>query len=108
MFKIDFCLSVSYIKYFFFFDIEYIKKDTNYTFDFLTREFQQHRSWYLLNPNLEKKTDPQTKSKSKKSQKSQNSTKLLQSAISSAKQIKSWYGAVIKEEEEEHSSIVQN
>jgi hypothetical protein len=43
-----------------------------------------------------------------KSKKSQNSTKLLQSAISSAKQIKSWYGAVIKEEEEEHSSIVQN
>jgi hypothetical protein len=43
-----------------------------------------------------------------KSKKSQNSTKLLQSAISFAKQIKSWYGVVIKEEEEEHSSIVQN
>jgi hypothetical protein len=39
----------------FYFGIEYIKGDTNFIPNFLTREFLQNRSRCLLNPNLETK-----------------------------------------------------
>jgi hypothetical protein len=72
---------------FFYFDIKYIKGETNFIHDFLTRKF------------------PQTKSESLKSQ---NPTKLLASTISSTKPIKSWYEVVIKEEEKECSFQIQH
>ena len=42
--KTDFCQMTTYIKYFFYFDIEYIKSDTNFIPNFLTGEFLQNRS----------------------------------------------------------------
>jgi hypothetical protein len=43
---------------FFYFDIEYIKSDTNFIPNFLTGEFLQNRSWCLTNPNPEIKAKP--------------------------------------------------
>ena len=85
--------------------IEYIKGETNFIHDFLTRKFLQNRSWCLPNLNPETGKFPQTKSESLKSQ---NPTKLFASTISSTKPIKSWYEVVIKEEEKECSFQIQH
>jgi hypothetical protein len=63
-FKTDFCSMTSYFKYFFYFDIEYIKGDTNSIQDFLTWKFLQNRSWCLLNsnPEIKAKTHKQSPS----------------------------------------------